>query len=493
MDDGYKLAGIIYGTTTTTRFTMASTSTAIAKGTYVSVEIGGINVLGIIEEVEAHSSLDFTEARDMVEGIYKGKGKKVDIAAKVNIIGYRDKDGCIKQPKIPPRPGSEVYFAPPDMLKTTLGLCMSREAGATIGKLEGTMGVDVILDINRMIQGHVSILARTGGGKSYTAGIIIEELLKKDVATLILDPHGEYTSMIHPNIDEEECMKMIEFDITPRGYSHCIRIYTVDDSNEGEPLRFSKLNMEVDDLIDCIAMHPSSVGISMLYKAIERLKFETKVYSIRDIIDVLDLERSHNKYGVINQLERINAMRIFTEDVPTPLTQIVSKGWASVINLRGISPLEKDIVVTMLLKKLFRARKSGEVPPFMIIAEEAHQYCPQSRRIMPSEIMRTIASEGRKFGIGLCIVSQRPAKVDKNVLSQCNTSIIMKVTNPNDLNTIVSSVEGLTRNAVEEIQRLPTGMALVMGAGITVPIKVKMRIRESMHGGKGVDVVAFQD
>ena len=83
----------------------------------------------------------------------------------------------------------------------------------------------------------------------------------------------------------------------------------------------------------------------------------------------------------------------------------------------------------------------------------------------------------------------RAAKVDKNVLSQCNTQMILKVTNPNDLKAIATSVEGLTPGMAEEIQRLPIGVALVMGGNIHMPLLVEVRPRESRHGGESIEIV----
>jgi DNA helicase HerA-like ATPase len=104
-------------------------------------------------------------------------------------------------------------------------------------------------------------------------------------------------------------------------------------------------------------------------------------------------------------------------------------------------------------------------------------------------VFRTIASEGRKFGLGLMIITQRPAKVDKNVLSQCNTQIILKVNNPNDLKAITASIEGLTDGMEEEIQRLPIGTSIVTGGGVSMPLFVEIRPRESKHGGESVEVI----
>jgi DNA helicase HerA-like ATPase len=125
----------------------------------------------------------------------------------------------------------------------------------------------------------------------------------------------------------------------------------------------------------------------------------------------------------------------------------------------------------------------------MLVVEEAHNFCPQAGSTRVSGILRTVAAEGRKFGMGLLVVTQRPAKVDKNVLSQCNTQIILKVTNPLDLKAISSSIEGMTPGLEEEIQRLPIGYALITGGGLVFPIIVETRVRETKHGGESVDIV----
>ncbi|MEM4395579.1 MAG: ATP-binding protein, partial [Thermoplasmata archaeon] len=174
--------------------------------------------------------------------------------------------------------------------------------------------------------------------------------------------------------------------------------------------------------------------------------------------------------------------------IGTKIDEIVQKGKVSIINMKGVSPDIQEMVVQRLSNALFELRKRDAVPPLMLIIEEAHNFIPQQGKALSSRILRTIASEGRKFGLGLCIISQRPAKVDKNVLSQCNTQIILKVTNPNDLKTIGESVEGLTKLSLEEIQRLPVGVALVTGANISFPLFVEIRPRETVHGGESVKV-----
>ncbi|UCE73221.1 MAG: ATP-binding protein, partial [Methanomassiliicoccales archaeon] len=161
----------------------------------------------------------------------------------------------------------------------------------------------------------------------------------------------------------------------------------------------------------------------------------------------------------------------------------------TIINLKGSPPDIQTLVVNRICTYLFELRKQDKIPPLMLVAEEAHNFCPQQGQVASSKIFRTIASEGRKFGLGLCVVTQRPAKVDKNVLSQCNTQVILKVTNPNDLKAITASVEGLTSGMTDEIQRLPIGTAIITGGKITMPLFVEIRPRETRHGGESVTIV----
>jgi DNA helicase HerA-like ATPase len=89
----------------------------------------------------------------------------------------------------------------------------------------------------------------------------------------------------------------------------------------------------------------------------------------------------------------------------------------------------------------------------------------------------------------MMVISQRPARIDKNVLSQCNTQIVLKVTNPNDLQAIRKGLEGISVEAEAEIKRLPPGVAMIVSGDIERPIVVEIRARKSRHGGKSVSVI----
>jgi len=105
-----------------------------------------------------------------------------------------------------------------------------------------------------------------------------------------------------------------------------------------------------------------------------------------------------------------------------------------------------------------------------ILAGEKALELVREKGLCPDDI-RTIAGEGRKFGLGLCCISQRPAKIDKNVISQCSTQILLKITNPNDLRSVIASSEGVSSESEQEIQRLITRRSegyLPVGSGLLV-------------------------
>ena len=283
---------------------------------------------------------------------------------------------------------------------------------------------------------------------------------------------------------------MERFGVKKQGYTTQINEYSpVGSRGKVKHITLNGVNLEAREIIDLLSAKLSGPQIGVLYQAIKEVKEYKQIYTLRDIIDAVNRSKSNAKWNVIASLESLDAIGVFSEQ-GTPPNELVRKGKCSLINMKGVPPDVQEVVVARLTKELFDDRKIGKIPPFLMIVEEAHNYCPERgfKNSVSSGMLRTVASEGRKFGMGLCIVSQRPAKVDKNIISQCNTYIILKVTNPNDLKAIIQSVEGLTNQTYREIQRLPIGVALISGASLQMPIMTEIRTRETNHGGKSVNI-----
>jgi DNA helicase HerA-like ATPase len=483
-EGGLQEIGIIYGNVGTSTFNIMLTS-SIEKLEYVQAEheVHGW-ILGQISEIERITNLSLDKVPSLAEG------QKMDIEekeiAQVMLIGYRDERNLLQSPRTPLKAGARVFKGSNDLIRKTIGLKENTETGAYMGLLAGH-DIRIELDINKMVQKHVSILAMTGTGKSYCSGVLIEELMKHDVTTVVIDPHGEYHTLGERGKVDKGSR---DFGVHPRGYSDKVMEFAACTgiNKDAKPLRFTLSSLDARDILSLTSIKNVRSYLTMLRRAVDMLREAKGDFTIKDIVDTLLASEDPQVGALVNQLEYLQDTEIFAER-GTRIDELVRGGKTTIINLKGAPPDIQELVVNRLCTNLFELRKADKIPPMMLVMEEAHIFCPQQGIANSTRILRTIASEGRKFGLGMTIISQRPAKVDKNIVSQCNTQITLKVTNPNDLKAIAASLEGLTGSMEDEIQRLPIGTALVTGGGTSMPLFVEIRPRETKHGGESIEVV----
>jgi len=483
--------GVIFGKTSSLNFRFAvSDSLATKRSDYIKVwhESDGWTLGQVSTITSSNEDFSVEEAVDVAEGSSKIGDMNEQILADATVIGVRDKEGVLRAPKSPFSPGDKVFKADELLIKQTLGLM---RGDVYIGLLDG-QNVHVNLDANNLVQKHCSILAKTGAGKSYTGGVILEELLDKNVPLLIIDPHGEYSTLKFPNDDKPASFE--RYGITPKGYATQITVYTPANKllnpAADSLFRLNGINLGIKEFTQLFSEDRSQNETGILYEAVSKLKAEKEKYTIDDIIFEVGQNKSKVKWNVINKLETLRETGLLS-DKATTINELVQESRASIIDMKGVNPDLQAMIVSKLCTDIFDARKLNTVPPCMLVLEEAHNFCPEKGfdRTVSSDILRTIASEGRKFGLGLMVVSQRPARVDKNILSQCNTQIIMKVTNPNDLKAISKGLEGISSDVEEDIKRLSPGVAMIVSTYIERPILVDIRTRKSKHGGASVPVV----
>ncbi|MEL4305276.1 ATP-binding protein [Methanococcoides sp. LMO-2] len=489
--------GIISGETGSFGFKfLISDSTVVHRGEYVKAwhEKDGwvlcqvLSIKRFSDKVSTKHSFD--EAKKVFEESKKsGKDRKSSdrIVADATVIGSRDPSGLLRAPKTPFSPGDDVYKADNDLISSALGLSGNE---MYIGLLDGT-DIPVHLSVNSLVQKHCSILAKTGSGKSYTAAVLLEELLDRKVPLLILDPHSEYASMKEAAAKTDDLKK---FGVSPKGYGSNITIYTPANKavnpNADELFRLNGNNLSAKDLTAIFPDNLTSTHTGILYEAIQKLRAEMETYTLDDIIFEVGNNESKARWNVMSVLEDIRDSDLLSSS-STSLEELMQKGKAAVIDFKGVSPDFQSMIVAQLCGALFEARKMNAIPPGMLVVEEAHNFAPERgfSKTASSEVLRTIASEGRKFGLGMMVISQRPARIDKNVLSQCGTQVIMKVTNPNDLKSISKGLEGVNSFVEDELMRLPPGVAMLVSNDIERPVLVDIRVRKSKHGGESVNVL----
>jgi len=457
-------------------------SKEVGRGTYIKARGEGKDwILAQVEDIKRSNA---AYSVSQLNGSARDYEARELMIAEVRVIGIGN-NGRLRLPTSPARPGDPVFIADEKLITGTLGL----SNGEMYIGLLGGYDIRVELDANTLVQKHCSVLAKTGSGKSYTAAVLLEELLEKKVALMIIDPHGEYASMKEPNREGD----FARFKVKPRGYD--VTVYTPADmavnTRADRPFRFSGLNLTAREVARMIPHETTSGQISLLYEAISALRAETDVYSLEDVIDQVVKSTSKAKWNLVGNLESLLDLGIFS-GTATPVEELLRPGRAAVMDMTGILPELQAMIVSRLLSEIFEARKRRRIAPGMVVIEEAHNYIPErgTGNAASTSIIRTIAAEGRKFGLGLMVISQRPARVDKNVISQCNTQIIMRVTNPNDLKALSKGLEGMTSELEEEIKRLSPGVALLVSNEIERPITVSIRPRKSRHGGVSTPIVA---
>jgi len=457
-------------------------SKEVGRGTYIKARGEGKDwILAQVEDIKRSNA---AYSVSQLNGSARDYEARELMIAEVRVIGIGN-NGRLRLPTSPARPGDPVFIADEKLITGTLGL----SKGEMYIGLLGGYDIRVELDANTLVQKHCSVLAKTGSGKSYTAAVLLEELLEKKVALMIIDPHGEYASMKEPNREGD----FARFKVKPRGYD--VTVYTPADmavnTRADRPFRFSGLNLTAREVARMIPHETTSGQISLLYEAISALRAETDVYSLEDVIDQVVKSTSKAKWNLVGNLESLLDLGIFS-GTATPVEELLRPGRAAVMDMTGILPELQAMIVSRLLSEIFEARKRRRIAPGMVVIEEAHNYIPErgTGNAASTSIIRTIAAEGRKFGLGLMVISQRPARVDKNVISQCNTQIIMRVTNPNDLKALSKGLEGMTSELEEEIKRLSPGVALLVSNEIERPITVSIRPRKSRHGGVSTPIVA---
>ncbi|HET6404399.1 MAG TPA: ATP-binding protein, partial [Candidatus Thermoplasmatota archaeon] len=480
------VVGAVFGNVTTTSFRFAVRDITLKRLDYVQVEHPTDGALvAQVTEVTRETDVSFEEA-----GRRYGDGPVRDhLVGAARVIGFRDLHGRLQAPRTPVPAGADVRRVDAPLLAQVFGLRDTE--GAYLGTVKG-YDLRVVLDINTLVQKHVSILAKTGSGKSYVVGVLMEELIKRHVPIVVIDPHGEHGSLAKPNNSPHDQPARRRFGVTPRNYGEHIVEYSPDvvANPSAAPFTLESNNLDVRDIVELLGGELTNSQMGILHAAIRDLKAKGEDYDLPAILDVVRDSASNAKWNLVSALESLTSLGLFSGKATT-IESLVQPKKVSILNLKGVSPEVQQLVVSITARRLFEARKLGKVPPFMLVLEEAHNFAPEKgmSTTATGQVMRTVASEGRKFGMGLTCVSQRPAKVDKNVLSQCNTQIILKVTNPNDLKALASSVEGFSDDSEDEIQRLPVGVAFVSHPRISIPVLVEVRPRETAHGGESVDVM----
>lgn len=456
-------------------------------GEYVSLEYDGKKVLGMIETLVRGSVSINTEIYDpeTIEKIKKIEGDDYYVKGTVRILGDLDDD--LRIPRTPAPPGTEIRVADSEVLKEIFNV---GAYGLKIGNLITQDQVEVAVDINKMVSRHLAVLAMTGAGKSNTISVIVDGLLKVNGSVLIFDMHSEY---VNTDFGRDKVNK-IKPQINPiyMSFGEVKKLSNIPSNAYVQERYFRKAyNLAKKDLMkgtgtgkDFIAMIISRLESWLLEETNESEAKSANASDRKSITDVLNkVEHMQEKYGNILSLEAGNVI------------DNIKVAKANILDLGSVDEFASDVLVSHVLrtvlksrKEFLRAKEGLEFPVFLIL-EEAHILAPQNRKTESKLWISRIAREGRKFSVGLCMVSQSPKSLDSEALSQANNMIILRLVEPTDQSHVQRASESLSDDLIAQLPSLNIGEAIVLGLMTKIPTLVKIDEFKGKVSGGDLDVI----
>jgi len=427
----------------------------------------------------------------------------IQVIASAKILGYLHEEGGrneVRRPRSPPMPGTPVYRASNELLQKLFSL-NDAEIPLQVGSLLNREGISVPIS-GRELHRHTAILAMTRYGKSYFAGRIIEQLLRQGASVLVIDAHGDYANMVQdPDGVEHEFfrdkvtvyrpdaaeafdaphVKLLHLGANQCGFSELCRLARIDGSLQRivlsralKDVRAAKPNYTLEEIVE------------KLYEYMDESEDEESKDGKKK--KSVDVRRVAN---VIMRLENLIEQHIFTEG-ELPVADFFRPMHMNAIFLSGITDIVQDILVGMILRRIFEVKyKHEQKLPVFIFVEEAHRFAAppdEGGGKFSRDILARIAAEGAKFGVFLTVISQRPRRIDPDILSNCSNLAILRVVNSQDQNTIQSASESFSEDLLADLPALEQGEVVLVGPFVPVPVMIKTAQRETRHGGRTPDI-----
>ena len=362
----------------------------------------------------------------------------------------------------------------------------------------------------------VLVCGKRGSGKSYTVGVIVEELLTaggRNIIPIIVDPMGVYHTMVQPNTAQQD--ELFRWGLSTKSYQVRLLIpgepQALYDSDilrilkergvELVPLRLNASDLTPDgwcDLFDADINKPMGI---VLFRAVQHLHKKGGAFAIQDIIRTIERDGKApdtSKEALLNRLEAAQSWQLFAESDYTPIHELFQPGIVNVLDLSRLEPGprgRRNLAVSVIARNLFRARADARLreefglatpmPRVWMLLDEAHQFVPAGSNTLSKGQLIRWAKEGRQPGLSLLVASQQPSAIDPEVLSQCDMILSHKLTSRND----VGALNGLSqdymgselRTFIKNLKR--TGEAVLVDDELEAVYMLRIRARRSQHGG----------
>ncbi len=368
-----------------------------------------------------------------------------------------------------------------------------KSSNVRIGTLHQDSSLPAYALTDDLLGKHMSILGTTGSGKSCSVALILRSVLAAhpNGHVVLLDPHSEYASAFEDmaEIASPETLQL------PYWLLNSEEVVEVWCTSEG-PARDTEAAILKEAIL--AAKRAYFTGES---EDTDFLTVDTPVpYRLGTLLQIIDeamgqLDKPENSAPYLRVKGRIEALRadrrfgfMFSglsvrDNMGEVLSRIlrmpVGGKPITVVDLSGVPSEIIDVVVSMMCRLIFDFAlwsDRAESIPVLVVCEEAHRYIPRDPDLgfKPTrKAISRIAKEGRKYGVSLCLVSQRPSELSETILSQCNTLFALRMSNVKDQEFVQRALPDSAAGLLNSLPALRTQEAVVVGEGVTLPMRIR--------------------
>jgi DNA helicase HerA-like ATPase len=362
-------------------------------------------------------------------------------------------------------------------------------ATARVGTIHQDTIVPAYILTDELFGKHFSIVGTTGSGKSCVVATILNAVIDRNpnAHVMLLDPHNEYSSAFEGiaeyfspcnglflpywlfNFEE-----LVEIVIGPNRDPEQVKILG-EAVLAGKQSYFVKVGLDKFGTVDTPTPYRMSDVLRFLDAAMGSLNRPDSVATYQAVKGRILTLQSDARYGFVfgGRL----SLRDELSDILAKLFRIPVKGKPiTILDLSGIPSEVLNVVVSVLCRLAFDFAMWSHTPvPITIICEEAHRYAPRDKELGFEAAKRAlfrIAKEGRKYGVSLCVVSQRPSDLAPGLLSECNTMFAFRMTSHEDQDIVRSAVPEASHGLMNFLPALRNGEAIAVGEGVAMPMRI---------------------
>ncbi len=378
-----------------------------------------------------------------------------------------------------------------------------RASNVHVGRLRHNRKVPAFVLTDNLLGKHFAVLGTTGSGKSCAVTVILRSILDElpNGHVVLLDPHNEYASAFADRAEllNPSNLQLPYWLLSFEEIAHIL----IGGSGSGNETSFAQTAILKDAILRAKQAFAGEA------QSDEHLTVDTpSPYRLADLIAALRegmgaLNKADGSAPYLSLIARIESLRndrrfafmfaslAVRDNMRQILAQLLRVPVAgkpiTIIDISGVPSEIVDVVVSVLFRLVFELAvwsDRGAGPPVLLVCEEAHRYAPENDVVnfAPTKrVISRIAKEGRKYGVTLCLVSQRPSELSIGSLAQCNTVFALRLTNEHDQAFVARALPDNARWLVDSLPSLNTQEAVVVGDGVTVPVHIRFNDLDRAH------------